>query len=279
MMTSPLAGYPAGVAVSAPDAELAELVQSRPPQDPVRQAACEILVRRHEGIVRSCAYRYRDSPEPIEDLLQVGYVGLMKAINGFDPAVGASLAGYAQPTVSGEIKRHFRDKRWQLRVRRQIQDLRLELRAAVPDLAQQLGRQPGTAELAAHLGVPEADVAEARLAERAMYVDSLDAPAAPDDLGSGSVGSLVGAEDPAFEHVADMDAVWQYSQELPERQQRLLMMRFYGNMTQEQMARELGISQMHVSRLLSAALARLRERLARDQAGETAAGQLPEKRP
>src|SRR3984893_9506044 len=133
------------------DADLLRLVQSRPADDPERQAACEILVGRYENIVRSCVYRYRTGPELSEDLMQVGYVGLMKAINNFDPEVGDSLAAYAQPCVSGEIKRHFRDKRWQIRVRRSTQELRLRIGAVTSDLTQQLSRPPGDAELAAHL--------------------------------------------------------------------------------------------------------------------------------
>ena len=111
------------------DNHLLAVIRSRPAQDAARQEACEELVRRHAGIVRGCVARYRDSPEPAEDLMQVGYVGLMKAINDFDPAVGDSLAAYAQPCVSGEIKRHFRDKRWQIRVQRRAQELRLRIRA------------------------------------------------------------------------------------------------------------------------------------------------------
>jgi RNA polymerase sigma-B factor len=260
-VASQLPGYPAGPTASAPDGELVMLVQTRPPGDPERQAACAILVQRYEHIVRSCAYRYRSAPEPVEDLMQVGYVGLMKAINGFNPEYGHSLAAYAQPTVSGEIKRHFRDKRWQMRVRRQMQELRLRLNAVTPELAQRFGRQPTAAEIAAHLAVSEEDVASARLAEGAFQVDSLDAPLGADDAGSVSYGDLIGAEDPAFQHVEDMDAVWQYSQELPEREQRLLMMRFYGNMSQDQIASKLGVSQMHVSRLLTHALTQLRDRL------------------
>jgi RNA polymerase sigma-B factor len=270
-MASPLPGYPAGIAASASDAELVAVVQSRPPGDPPREAACEILVRRHEHIVRSCARRYGGAPEPLEDLIQVGYVGLMKAINGFNPELGDSLAAYAQPTVSGEIKRHFRDKRWQMRVLRPVQELWLRLKAAGPELAQQLGRQPTTAELAAHLGVPEEDITSARLAEAAFQVDSLDAPLGAGDAHSISYRDLIGAEDPAFEHAEDMEAVWQYSRDLPEREQRLLMMRFYGNMTQEQIAGKLGISQMHVSRLLTHALTQLRSRLNQAQAGQPAA--------
>jgi RNA polymerase sigma-B factor len=242
------------------DTDLLRLVQSRPADDPERQAACEILVGRYENVVRSWVYRYQTAPELAEDLMQVGYVGLMKAINNFDSEVGESLAAYAVPCVSGEIKRYFRDKRWQVRVRRSTQELRLRIQAVTAELTQQLSRPPGDAELAAYLGVTEAEVAAAQLASQAFQAASLDAPAGPDD-DSGSVGDQLGAEDPALEHALDMEAVWKHAAELPPREQHLLVMRFYGNMTQEQIGQELGISQMHVSRLLSRALKYLRDQI------------------
>jgi RNA polymerase sigma-B factor len=242
------------------DTDLLRLVQFRPADDPERQAACEILVGRYENIVRSCVYRYQAAPELAEDLMQVGYVGLMKAINNFDSEVGESLAAYALPCVSGEIKRYFRDKRWQVRVRRSTQELRLRIGTATAELTQQLSRPPGDAELAAHLGVTEAEVAATQLASEAFQAASLDARAGADD-DSGSVGDQLGGEDPALEHALDMEAVWKHAAELPPREQHLLMMRFYGNMTQDQIGQELGISQMHVSRLLSHALRYLMDRI------------------
>jgi RNA polymerase sigma-B factor len=243
---------------AASDTELVGLVQSLPGGHPRRESACETLVSRYQWIVRSCAQRYRDSPEPAEDLTQVGYVGLLKAINNFDPAYGGNLAAYAQPCVSGEIKRHFRDKRWQIRVRRAAQELRLEMRSATADLAQELARAPRDSELAERLHVSEADIQEAQAADRVFQAASLDAPL--DDEGqSASLGDLMGADDPAIEQTVDMESVWTHWQELPEREQRLLTMRFYGNMTQAQIGERLGISQMHVSRLLTRALTYLRE--------------------
>ncbi len=128
--------------LSRGDSELLELVKAEPIGSAVRSAACEILVTRYEALVRSCVLRYRDSPESVEELMQVGYVGLLKAINNFDPAFGGALAAYAQPCISGEIKRHFRDKRWQVRVKRSAQELLLEMRKATGDLAQELGHAP-----------------------------------------------------------------------------------------------------------------------------------------
>ena len=185
-----------------------------------REAICEILVSRYAGLVRACARPYLRSPEPSEDLLQVGYVGLLKAINNFDPRHGDSLGAYAQPCISGEIKRHFRDRRWQLRVRRQDQELLLAMRAAEGDLTQQLGCVPDDSQLARHLGVCE--------------------------------------DDPDLAHATDIEAARAHLDELPEREQRILIWRFYGNLTQSQIDDRLGISQMHVSRLLERALAYLR---------------------
>ena len=122
------------------DDELLVRFRALPRDSHERAALCEILVERYERLVRSCVRQYRGSPEPVEDLMQVGYVGLLKAINNFDPAFGSSLSAYAAPCVSGEIKRHFRDKRWQVHVRRSAQELLLELRKATEDLTHTLGR-------------------------------------------------------------------------------------------------------------------------------------------
>jgi RNA polymerase sigma-B factor len=197
--------------------------------------------------------------------MQVGYVGLLKAINNFDITLGTSLAGYAQPCVSGEIKRHFRDKRWQIRVQRSLQELRLELRNTTGELTAELGRVPSDSELAAHVGVSEDDVRAARQADRAFRAASLDSPVTSDG-GAASLGELLGDDDPQLEHVLDMEAVWAHWSELPEREQRLLLMRFYGNMTQSEIGQRLGISQMHVSRLLAEALSFLRDRLTEREA-------------
>jgi RNA polymerase sigma-B factor len=193
--------------------------------------------------------------------MQVGYLGLLKAINNFNPAFGNTLAGYAQPCVSGEIKRHFRDKRWHVHVKRSLQELRLELRSATSELGHELGHTPSDAELADFAGVTVAEVAEARRADQAFRASSLDAPATSEDS-SATVGELLGSEDPRLEHVLDMESVWTHWSGLPDRLQQILLMRFYGNMTQAEIGARLDISQMHVSRLLADALGYLRERLA-----------------
>ena len=210
--------------------------------------------------MRSCVRRFQNSPEPYEDLLQVGYVGLIKAINNYDPAAGTGLAGYALPCVSGEIKRYFRDKRWQVHVKRSLQELRIAARNAASELTQALGHAPSEAELADRLDITEDELREVKCAEMAFQSSSLDAPLT-DDHGRASLADLIGVDDPQLEQVLDMEAVWKHWSGLPDREQQLLLLRFYGNMTQAEIGKQLGISQMHVSRLLAEALRYLRERL------------------
>ncbi len=242
------------------DNALLARVRALPRDNELRAAACEILVERYQKLVRACVRQYRGSPEPTEDLMQVGYVGLLKAINNYDPEVGDSLSAYAQPCVSGEIKRHFRDKRWQIHVRRSAQELLLELRKATEELTQQLGRAPGEAELAERLGVSQDDMQEARQADLVFSTYSLDAPLSDRD-DPAMLADVLGDDDPGVAHTIDMEAVSAHWEELPEREQRILVMRFYGNLTQTEIGERLGISQMHVSRLLARALGHLKSRL------------------
>ena len=244
------------------DIELLGMIRSLPRESTAWDMASEVLVNRYRPLVKSCVRRFQNSPEPYEDLLQVGYVGLIKAINNYDPEAGTGLAGYALPCVSGEIKRYFRDKRWQVHVKRSLQELRLAARAASAELTQAQGRAPSDAELAEALGISEDELREVKRAEMAFQSSSLDAPVAEED-GRASLADLIGAEDPQLEQILDMEAVWKHWEGLPEREQQLLLLRFYGNMTQAEIGKHLGISQMHVSRLLAEALGYLRERLLR----------------
>ena len=236
------------------------MVRSLPGGSGTRAAACELLVARHRNLVRSCVQRCRRGAEPAEDLMQVGYVGLMKAISRFDPAVGGSLAAYAQVCISGEIKRHFRDKCWPVHVTRSVQELVLEAREAARQLTQDLGRSPAESEMARHLRVSSADLREARQAEIACRPSSLDAPMAGQP-GTVTLADVLGEEDPRVEHMLGMRAVAAHWGELPPREQKILLMRFAGDMTQAQIGQQLGISQMHVSRLSSHALGYLRQRV------------------
>ena len=242
------------------DDELLVRFRALPRDSHERAIACEILVQRYERLVRSCVRQYRGSPEPVEDLMQVGYVGLLKAMNNFDPTFGSGLSAYAAPCISGEIKRHFRDKRWQVHVRRSAQELLLELRKATEELTHTLGRAPDDHELAERLGCSADDLLEARQADMVFTSYSLDAPLSDRD-DPAQLSDVLGADDADVEHTIDMEAVSTHWDELPEREQRILVMRFYGNLTQAEIGARLGISQMHVSRLLARALGHLRGRL------------------
>jgi RNA polymerase sigma-B factor len=242
------------------DRDLLRMVHTLPREADLRGRACETLIGRYQKLVRSCVRPYQSSPESAEELMQVGYVGLIKAINNFDPDIGGSLPAYAQPCVSGEIKRHFRDRRWQVRVKRSAQELVLEMRQATAELAQQLQRTPTDAELATYLRVDVLEIRAARCADLGFSAWSLDAPVS-EQPAAGSLAELLGAEDPQMEHAVDMAALSVHWSELPKRQQRILLLRFYGNMTQAEIGQQLGLSQMHVSRLITRSLAYLRERM------------------
>lgn len=242
------------------DNELLALVQAGPPSSGHAAGARELLVDRYRDLVCSCVRRYRNSPEPLDDLMQVGYLGLVKAINNFNPAKGRILVAYAQACVTGELKRHFRDKRWQVHVERSVQERLVEVRAASRKLAQQLGHEPSAADLASHLNISTKEVAATRGADVARQTCSLDVKLA-EPAGGLSLAELLGAEDPRVEQTLDLQAVATHWHELTRRERRILVMRFYGDMTQAEIGRRLGISQMQVSRLLAHALGYLRQRL------------------
>jgi RNA polymerase sigma-B factor len=239
------------------DADLIAVVHSLPVGDSKREAACEELVARYGALVHSCAQHYAPDRDMAEDLVQVGYVGLLSAINNFNPEFGRSLLAYARPCILGEIKRYFRDKRWPVRAFRSAQEGRAAVLRAEAELTQQLMRAPRDEEVGQHLRLEVADVREARLADRAFQTLSLDAPFSGDP-DAGTLSDVMGADDLDLETVIDMNAVWEHLGELPDREQLLLNLRFYGNMTQSQIAERLGVSQMHVSRLLGRALGYLR---------------------
>jgi RNA polymerase sigma-B factor len=242
------------------DLALLSLVQSLPLASQGRAAACELLVTRYQVLVRSCVRAYRGSPVPTEDLMQVGYYGLLKAISHFDPAAGASLGAYARPCISGELKRYFRDKRWALHVDRPVQELILQVRDATGPLAQQLGRTPADSDLARHLGVSGDKVRQAKQAQLAFSPSSLDAPQA-DHGATITLADSLGEEDPRLDHMLGMLAVSAHWGELPPREQQILIMDFGEGLTQAQIGQRLGMSQMHVSRLRARALGYLRARL------------------
>jgi RNA polymerase sigma-B factor len=235
---------------------------SLPEGDPERRRIRDHLVELHLPVVEHLGRRFQHRGEPLDDLIQVATIGLIKSLDRFDPERGVEFSTYAPPTILGEIKRHFRDKSWAVRVPRQLQEMRLALTSATADLAQTLGRSPTVAELAHHLGAPEEEVLEGLEAANAYSTISLDAPSG--DSGeeeSPTLADTLGGDDLSLEGVEDRESLRPLLAELPARERRILVLRFFGNLTQSQIAEEIGISQMHVSRLLARTLAQLRERL------------------
>jgi RNA polymerase sigma-B factor len=221
--------------------------------------AREQLVRRFLPMARRLAGRYRHSGLPDDDLEQVASVGLIKAIDRYEKGAGA-FTGYAVPTIVGEIKRHFRDKAWGMRVPRSLQERFLEVNRAIEELWGQLGRSPTVADIAGHTGLGLDEVAEALDASRAYSPVSLDAPHAGDDDDGRTLGDRLGDEDPHYGCVDLGVALAPAFRALPRREQQILQLRFVEDLTQSQIAARIGISQMHVSRLLRRALDKLSAR-------------------
>ena len=240
--------------------QLAELA----PADPERLRLRGELVELHLPLVEYLARRFRNRGEWLDDLTQVATIGLIKSIDRFDLSRGVEFSTYATPTIVGEIKRHFRDKGWAVRVPRRLQELKLALTKAIGDLAQREGRAPTVAELAAHLQMSDEDVLEGLESANAYSTVSLDAPDSGDD-DAPAVAESLGMLDDALEGVEYRESLKPLLERLPPREKRILLLRFFGNMTQSQIAAELGISQMHVSRLLAKTLAQLREGLTTDE--------------
>ncbi|HZA20164.1 MAG TPA: RNA polymerase sigma factor SigF [Actinomycetota bacterium] len=220
------------------------------------------LVDQYIGLVEFLARRFRNRGEPLEDLVQVGTIGLLKAIDRFDLEREVEFSTYATPTIVGELKRHFRDKGWAVRVPRRLQELHLELTKIIGSLGQELGRSPTVAEIAEHSGISEEDVLEGLEIAQAYNFTSLDAPIDSDDSDSSTFAEQMGSEDEQLENLEYRAALAPEMAKLPERERRILYLRFYRGMTQSEIADRLGISQMHVSRLLNRTLIRLREALA-----------------
>ncbi|MFF1794486.1 RNA polymerase sigma factor SigF [Kitasatospora sp. NPDC058263] len=220
----------------------------------------DTLIELNLPLVRYASARFRSRNEPMEDIVQVGTIGLIKAIDRFDPNRGVEFPTFAMPTVVGEIKRFFRDTSWSVRVPRRLQELRLALTKAGDDLAQKLDRSPTVAELAVCLGVSEEDVVEGLAVGNAYTASSLDSSPGEED-GDGPLAERLGYEDLALEGVEYRESLKPLLAKLPPRERRIIMLRFFGNLTQSQIGEEIGISQMHVSRLLTRTLTQLREGL------------------
>jgi len=223
------------------------------------QEARERIMVELMPLVRALASRYAGRGEPLEDLVQVGALGLIKAVDRFDVDRGVEFSSYAVPTIVGEIRRHFRDKAWAMHVPRRLKELSVRLSRVLDELTSELGRSPTVAELAEATGVEEEDVIDALDSAHAYSTRSLHAPF--DDEADDSLSDKLGVEEAGYAEVEDTALVDAGLEVLDQRERRIVELRFFGEMTQSQIAAELGISQMHVSRLLRRALATMRGRI------------------
>lgn len=216
------------------------------------------LIEAHIGLAEYLARRFSNRGEALDDLVQVASVGLLKAVDRFDPERAVEFSTYATHTIVGELKRHFRDKGWAVRAPRRMQELYLRLGQVVSTLSQELGRSPTIQELAHDAQVSEEEVLEALEAGQAYRFASLDAPAAGGDEDGDNMGSTLGTEDRDLTEAEHRAAIAPLIAKLPQREQTILHLRFFEGLTQSEIASRLGISQMHVSRLLARSLAQLR---------------------
>jgi RNA polymerase sigma-B factor len=220
------------------------------------------LIEHHGRLAEFLARRFTNRGEPFDDLRQMAFVGLLKAVERFDPERGLQFSSFAIPTITGELKRYFRDKGWAVHIPRRLQELHLQLDRSTADLGQELGRPPTPAEIAARVGVRVEDVLESMEAGSLYRLTSLDAPTG--DETTGTAADRVGDIDTEFELLDERSVVEQLLQALPERERRIVYLRFYEGLTQAEIADEIGVSQMHVSRLLMKSLDALGEH-AREQ--------------
>jgi RNA polymerase sigma-B factor len=210
-------------------------------------------------LVRALASRYAGRGEPLEDLVQVGALGLVKAVDRFDVDRGVEFSSYAVPTIVGEIRRHFRDKAWAMHVPRRVKELSVRLSRVLDELTTNLGRSPTVAELAEAAGAEEEEVIDALDSAHAYSTRSLHAPF--DEGGDDSLAEKLGEEELGYRDVEDGSLIAAGLDALDDRERRIVELRFFDEMTQSQIAAEIGISQMHVSRLLRRALAKMRGRI------------------
>jgi RNA polymerase sigma-B factor len=226
--------------------------------DPRRPVARQQAIEAWVPMAHRLARRFTGRGEHDDDLRQVAVVGLIKAVDGYDDERG-DFAAYAIPTVVGEVKRHFRDRTWSIRVPRRLQEMRIAINNANRTLSHTLGRSPTVADIAAHLGVTEEDVLEGLEGAQAYHAVSLSTPVGTD---STELGDTFGGDDHGFALAEARVDLGPALQALDPRERRILVLRFYGNMSQTQIAEQVGVSQMHVSRLITRALAKLRSRMA-----------------
>jgi RNA polymerase sigma-B factor len=241
--------------------ELFAIYRAEAASESSRVEARDGLVRLHLPLVEHCARRFRNRGEPFEDLVQVGTIGLIKSIDRFDLDRGVEFSTYATPTIIGEIKRYFRDKGWAIRVPRRLQELRMQIGSTTAELTQDLGRSPTPRELAAAIGCSVEEIIEGIESSNAYSTLSLDAAEDSGDEGGVSILEMMGLDDAELEHIEIRESLKPLLEALPEREKRILLLRFFRNRTQSEIAAEIGVSQMHVSRLLTRTLDQLRASL------------------
>ena len=242
-------------------AELFRALDDPTRTDGSRREVRDELVRLHLPLVQHCARRFRNRGEPHDDLLQVGTIGLIKAVDRFDPTRGVEFSTYATPNVIGEIKRHFRDTGWAIRVPRRLQELRIRINACTGDLTQTLGRSPTADELAGRIGCSVEAIVEALESNNAYSTFSLDAGSGSGD-GPAAMLETLGGDDDAILTVDLRESIKPLIEQLSPREKQILMLRFFAHLTQTEIADQIGVSQMHVSRLLNRALESMRTALA-----------------
>jgi RNA polymerase sigma-B factor len=223
------------------------------------RAARDRLIRMHMPLARSLAAQYRHAREPLDDLIQVANLGLVKAVDRYDPDRGIAFTSYAVPTILGELKRHFRDRTWTIHVSRGMQEAISRVERISEDQRQRLGRWPTVREVAAVCDLTVEEVTEALLAAGASRLASLDAPLLREDAADGALGDQLGREDTGLERVEDVVWLEQVSGDLSPRQREVLRLRFVEDLAQREIAERVGVSQMHVSRILRDTLDRLAE--------------------
>jgi len=229
---------------------------------PRRSQLREQLVTGYLPLAQRLAWKYRDRGVQVEDLFQVASIGLLNAVDRFDPAQGSAFLSFALPTIQGEIRRYFRDRAWSMRVPRGLKDRHLAIAKATSELSSELNRAPRPSEIATHLDLTLDEVLEGLNAGEAYNSTSLDEKlSAAGDAGGYSLADMLGEADARLEMVEYRDTLRPLLEALPERERTIVMLRFFGEMTQSQIANEIGVSQMHVSRLLSQILSRFRQQL------------------
>jgi RNA polymerase sigma-B factor len=256
-------GDRAGVLAPRPagDATVQDLLRQRadlPADHPARATLRTRSIEAGLPLARCLAARYRGRGEPLDDLYQVAALALIKAVDGYDPARQAAFTSYAVPTIVGELKRHFRDTTWRVKVPRRIQELAITLAPTSARLTHRLGRPPTRQELAAHLHTAEDDIAIALSAWQAHHPDSLDALSATGGSEQRPLIDTLGGLDVRLDTVTDRHTLQQLLARLPRREQHILTMRYFADMTQAEIAAQIGVSQMHISRLLIRTLTQLR---------------------